>query len=568
MHQPLEILKKYWGHDKFRPMQLEIIESVLQKNDTLALLPTGGGKSVCFQVPALLLEGVCLVVSPLIALMKDQVQQLLDRGISSASIYSGMAYAEIDKTLDDAVDGHIKFLYISPERLKTVLFIERLKKMKVSLLAIDEAHCISKWGYDFRPSYLLINEVKEFIPAVPTIALTATATNLIRKDIIEKLEFKKPKVFVQSFARENLSYSVIESDNKEVKLLQILNKVPGSFVVYTKTRKRTSEIAKFLKENNVSADFYHAGLPIKDRNKKQEDWINNKIRVVVSTNAFGMGIDKPDVRGVVHVDLCENMEAYYQESGRAGRDNLKAYAISIYNDVDIENLERNLTLKYPEFSFVKKVYQSLCNYYKLAIGAELFNSFDFEIQHFCSTFGINPSLTHYALKLLENQGVIYLNEVYFNPSKLIIKANGRELSDFQEKNESLNNFTKILLRIYGGQVFSNYVNISETEIANAAFISFDEAVKNLNFLKNIQLIDYLPQNAVPQLGFLTERQDAENLNIDHKELEKRKTNEKRALASIKLYTLQKSKCRMLFIQDYFDEATEKNVEFVITVSDQ
>ena len=557
MHAPEDILKKIWGYDQFRPLQKEIISSVLEKKDTLALLPTGGGKSICFQVPALALEGMCIVVSPLIALMKDQVRQLKERGIEAEAIFSGMLNSEINTILDAAVNNKLKFLYVSPERLKTNAFQERTKYMNISLLAIDEAHCISKWGYDFRPAYLQIGAYKELLGNIPTIALTATATKKVRQDIIEKLNLKKANVFVQSFARENLSYSVIESDLKEHKLLQILNKIDGSAIVYAKTRNRTVEFAKFLKLNKVSADYYHAGLSLKDRNKKQEEWITNKTRVVVSTNAFGMGIDKPDVRCVVHVDLCENLEAYYQESGRAGRDNLKAYAVVLYNENDIENLEDNLDLKYPDTSYLQKVYQSLCNYYKLAFESVTYDTFDFDIQNFASTFGLKVRETHYALKLLESQALIYLSDAYFNPSKLKIVASSTDFYNFQLRNPKYEVFCKTILRIYGGEIYANYVNINEQEISQAYLSSQIEVVQNFEFLKKQNIVDYVPQKSTPQLGFLTARKDADRLPINHKEIEERKINEKRALRAIRNFTVQKSKCRMLLIQDYFDETTEK-----------
>jgi ATP-dependent DNA helicase RecQ len=557
MLSPLEILKKHWGYTQFRPLQAEIIETVLSGKDTLALLPTGGGKSICFQVPGLAVDGVCIVISPLIALMKDQVYQLNKRDIAAKAVFSGMPFSEIDKTLDEAAAGNLKFLYVSPERIRTKLFLERLKRMKVGLLAIDEAHCISKWGHDFRPAYMQIKEIKQYIPKVPTIALTATATNLVRKEIIEQLEIKNCEVFVQSFARKNLCYSVIESDYKEKKIAQILHRIQGSAIVYSKTRKQTVEITKSLAKLGVKADFYHAGLSVKERNTKQDAWIKNQTRVIVSTNAFGMGIDKPDVRVVIHTDLPENMEAYYQESGRAGRDNEKAYAVSLFNPNDLENLEKNLQLKYPEISFIKKVYQSLCNYLKLAWGAEIWESFDFDIHDFASTFGLNPRDTHYALKILENQNIIFLNDAYFNPSKVKIIASSKEFYGFQLRNPNYEPFTKTLLRIYGGEIFTNYLIISEIEIGNLTFSSFDEIVKTLTFMHNQKLIDYVPQKSKPQLGFLSARQDAENLSIDYRELEIRKRNDKKALRAISQYTLNTSKCRMLMIQDYFDEITSQ-----------
>lgn len=555
MLTPEEILKKYWGYDSFRPLQLDIINSILNKNNTLALLPTGGGKSVCFQVPALINEGICIVVSPLIALMKDQVFQLTERGIPAAAVYSGMHYSEIDQALDDGIYNGLKFLYVSPERLKTELFIVRAKQMKISFLAIDEAHCISKWGYDFRPAYLAIKEFLALIPDIKTIALTATATTEVKNDIIKQLKLVRPKVFVQSFARKNLSYSVAYSDFKEDKVVDILNRIAGTSIIYVKTRKKTVEVAKALKSKGIVADYYHAGLELKERNKKQDDWISDKIRVIVSTNAFGMGIDKADVRSVIHLDLCENMEAYYQESGRAGRDNEKAYAISLYNSNDIDNLGVNLELKYPELVFVKKVYQSLCNYYKLAIGSQVNHSFDFDIHEFSSTFGINPKLCHYALKLLENQGLVYFNDAYFNPSKLKIICSPKELYAFQIRNVKYDRFIKTILRIYGGEIFANFINISELEIGNACFTPQNDIREMLAFLNNQKIIIYEAQNSKSQMGFLTPRQDAENLPFNHKEIELRKQADIKALNSIKKYTSEELNCRMLMIQDYFDEVS-------------
>jgi ATP-dependent DNA helicase RecQ len=394
---------------------MEIIQSVLDGQDTLALLPTGGGKSICFQVPALCMDGICVVVSPLIALMKDQVENLLKRDISAVAVYSGMNYKEIDRILDNAVYGSYKFLYLSPERLMTELAIERIKRMNVSLLAVDEAHCISQWGYDFRPPYLRIAELREHLPNVPVIALTATATPEVVLDIQEKLEFNKKKqaVFQQSFERSNLVYVVRESDDKENKLLEIVKNVQGCGIVYVRNRKKTKEFAELLVKNNVAADFYHAGLSAEERSAKQDAWINNKTRIVVATNAFGMGIDKPDVRLVVHMDLPDNLEAYFQEAGRGGRDGKKSYSVLLYNKTDKRQLEENYRVSFPDMKDIRRVYHGLGNYLQLATGSGLGQSFDFEIQHFCSHFGLDILPTYSVLRVLEQEGWLILSESVF-----------------------------------------------------------------------------------------------------------------------------------------------------------
>jgi ATP-dependent DNA helicase RecQ len=375
-----QILKQYWHYDAFRPLQEEIINSIMDGKDTLALLPTGGGKSVCFQVPALMLEGICIVVSPLIALMKDQVEQLKRRGINATAIYSGMSKREIDITLDNCIYSDIKFLYVSPERLKTELFIERARKMKISLLAIDEAHCVSQWGYDFRPPYLQIADFKEEVNIQRTIALTATATKEVKEDIVLKLDLKDCQKFQKSFVRENLSYSAFQLENKQAKLIEILTNVQGSSVVYVRSRKRTQKVAELLTQNGIAASFYHAGLSGTIRDERQAAWIENKTRVIVATNAFGMGIDKPDVRTVVHLDLPDTLEAYYQEAGRAGRDEKKAYAVALYHLQDKEELTDRVERSVVTKDELKRTYQALANYYKLAIGSQAFSSYDFEFE--------------------------------------------------------------------------------------------------------------------------------------------------------------------------------------------
>ena len=380
-----EILKQVFGWDDFRPVQKDVVFSVLDGKDTLALMPTGGGKSLCYQVPGLVKDGVCLVVSPLIALMKDQVDQLKRRGVLAAAIFSGMSYREIDRTLDNCIHGNYKFLFVSPERLKSELFIERFRQMNINLIAVDEAHCISQWGYDFRPPYLEIAEIRKYHPSISVLALTASATPQVEADILEKLEMKNPEIFRQSFARENLSYSVRLVENKLEKGCEILNRVSGSAIWYVRNRQATHQIAKALNQLGIKAGAYHAGMSMADRSKQQEFWMKNQLRVMVSTNAFGMGIDKPDVRVVIHSDLPENLENYYQEAGRAGRDRKKAYAVLLSNEADFENVLGRAALVYPPIDFVRKVYQCLANYFRIAVGSNMLSSFDFEWGEFATS---------------------------------------------------------------------------------------------------------------------------------------------------------------------------------------
>jgi ATP-dependent DNA helicase RecQ len=547
------ILKQYWGYDHFRPVQEDAIRSVLAGTDTLVLLPTGGGKSVCFQVPVLAVEGVCIVVTPLIALMKDQVEQLKRRGIAAAAIHSGMNLREIDITLDNCIHGPTKFLYVSPERLRTDLMIERTKQMKVCLLAVDEAHCISAWGYDFRPSYLLIADYRRCIPGVPVVALTATATNEVRLDIMDKLEMRDPKMFMQSFARANLSYSTFLEENKERKLLQVLNNVPGTSIVYVRTRKRTKELADWLGRQGISAQAYHAGLPFRDRMQRQANWINSQIRVVVSTNAFGMGIDKPDVRSVIHYDLPANLEAYYQEAGRAGRDERKAYAVALFNNVDLEELAENVERKYPPISVLRRVYQALANYYKIAIGAGEFTSYSFDIQDFAGIFGLVVNETHYALKLLEQEGFLQLSENFSEPSKLHFLVDNRQLYDFQVRYPDLDSLIKVILRTYGGELFSEYLKIAETELAQIYFAPVQEIIKKLNFMKEREIVDYEPFRDKPQLTFMTPRYDAELLPLNVYEIQKRRDKDLLKIRAVAAYAVNTNRCRTILLLEYFDE---------------
>jgi ATP-dependent DNA helicase RecQ len=547
------ILKKYWGYDQFRPLQEDAIRCVLNATDTLVLLPTGGGKSICFQVPVMAMEGVCIVVTPLIALMKDQVEQLKRRDISAAAIHSGMNRHEIDITLDNCIHGHTKFLYVSPERLRTEIMIQRAKQMKICLLAIDESHCISAWGYDFRPSYLLISDFRDLLPGVPVMALTATATEEVRVDIIDKLKMKSARVFKQSFARANLSYSAFAEENKERKLVQILKNVPGTSIVYVRTRKRTKELADSLIRNGIPALAYHAGLPFKDRGDRQSAWIRNQTRVVVATNAFGMGIDKPDVRSVVHYDLPENLEAYYQEAGRAGRDEKKAYAVALFNKIDLEELIESVERKYPPFELIRRVYQALANYYKIPVGGSEFVNYNFDIKDFTGIFGLPVNETHYALKLLEEEGFIQLGENFNEPSKLHFIVDNRQLYDFQIRYREMDSFIKVILRLYGGELFTEYVKISESEIAQIFFAPQQEVIKKLVFMQERDILVYEPRRDQPQITYMTPRFEASLLPLNIREIEKKKKRDLDKASAVVHYASHTKQCRTLLLLEYFNE---------------
>ncbi|NBB20384.1 RecQ family ATP-dependent DNA helicase [Runella sp. CRIBMP] len=552
-----EILKQYWGYDQFRPLQEEIIQSVLAKRDTLALLPTGGGKSLCFQIPALAMEGVCIVVTPLIALMKDQVEQLRRRNIMAAAIYSGMNWHEIDIVLDNCIHGTTKFLYVSPERLRADIFLTRAKMMKINLLAIDEAHCISQWGYDFRPSYLQIAEFHALIPGVPIIALTASATEPVKLDICEKLQMREPAVFQATFARSNLSYSAFFEENKDSRLVRILQNVPGSAIIYVRNRRRTKEVADWLNRQGIRAEFYHAGIPTKQRGEKQEAWIRNRVRVMVATNAFGMGIDKPDVRVVIHIDLPDNLEAYYQEAGRAGRDGQKAYAVALYSPKDLNELVRNVEQKYPPIELVRRVYQALANFYRVPVGGGELEYFDFDLQTFTGTFGLPASETHYAIKLLEEEGFLQLSDAYNSSSKIHIVVDNRALYDLQLKYPQYDSFIKLLLRMYGGEIFTQFVNISESVIAQKHYIMEPDVVKMLQSLHDLGVLVYEKQRDKPQLSFLTPRYDADMLPINALAIQEKHRADLERIEAVANYVQHSTRCRTQLLQQYFGEHTDE-----------
>ena len=558
METPHTILKRYWNHTAFRPLQEDIVNSVLQGNDTLALLPTGGGKSVCFQVPALLMDGICVVITPLIALMKDQVEQLKRRHIEAVAIHSGLARREIDILLDNCVYGTIKFLYVSPERLLTEIFIARVKRMKVCLIAVDEAHCISQWGYDFRPSYLKIASLRELKPDVPVIALTATATQQVRDDILQKLAFKETAgIFQKSFARENLSFVVRHTENKERKVLEILTKVKGSSIIYVRSRKATQDIADWLVKKKITASFYHAGLDFEERGRRQEEWIKNEKRVIVATNAFGMGIDKPDVRLVIHLDLPENLEAYYQEAGRGGRDGHRAYAAVIYQEADLVNLKTKVEQSQPSPAYLKKVYQALANYYQLAEGSAEGQSYSFELNDFVERFQLHATEVYAGLKKLEEEGLIQFNESYYSPSRLHLSLDKGKLYEFQVANARFDPTIKMVLRLYGGELMSGFVNISEAQLAKALKISTSEMYKMLEHLHGLRVLIYEPAKDKPQVTFLMPRQDADRLPLNLQRMEERRQLILGKMNAMIGYVTNTHRCRMQVIQDYFDEVTFK-----------
>ncbi|MGC3943364.1 MAG: RecQ family ATP-dependent DNA helicase [Chryseolinea sp.] len=557
METPHSILKKYWKHDRFRPLQEDIIQAVLSGRDVLALLPTGGGKSVCFQVPALLLEGICVVVTPLIALMKDQVEQLKGRGIEAVAVYSAMPRAQIDVLLDNCVYGQVKFLYVSPERLHNDLFLARFQRMKVGLLAVDEAHCISQWGYDFRPQYLEIATIREVHPNVPVVALTATATRQVALDIMDKLQFREGGIrFQKSFARDNLAFVIRKTENKEKKLLEVLRKVKGSGIIYVRSRKATQEIGSWLTQRGIPASHYHAGLTFEERTARQDSWVKNQVRVMVATNAFGMGIDKPDVRVVIHLDLPENIESYYQEAGRGGRDEKRAYAVVIFHDADIQNLEIKAEQSQPGPAYLARVYQALCNYFQLAIGSGDGESFDFELQDFSERFQLHAAEVFHALKRLESEALIQFNESFYSPSAVHMVADRTRLYEFQIANARFDPIIKLLLRLYGGELLSGFTKISEGQIARALKATHREVVDMLQHLNELKLIIYLPVKDKPQITFTLPRQDADRLPLDAKRLEARRAfilSKMKAMSDF----VTKDRCRMQLIQEYFDEETDK-----------
>ena len=538
-------------------MQREIIESVLRKEDTLALLPTGGGKSICFQVPAMAQDGLCLVISPLIALMKDQVQNLTQRGIKAAAIYSGMNYKQIDAMLDNCIYGDYKFLYVSPERLAGDDFQVRMERMKISLLAVDEAHCISQWGYDFRPPYMKIAEVREKLKGVPVIALTATATPEVVKDIQNKLLFKKEHVLQQSFVRKNLSYVVRPSRNKEESLIEILTKVKGSAIVYARNRKKTKEFSDYLNKRGIRSDFYHAGLEPLVRSEKQDSWIKNKTRVICSTNAFGMGIDKPDVSLVIHMDLADSLEAYFQEAGRVGRDEKKAYAVQLTDSYDITQLDKKIAESQPSIDLIKDVYHSLCTFLRIAYYSGMNRSFDFDLRSFAELCKLHQTKVYAILKILEQQGFIYLAESISNPSMIKAIAAKDVIYKFQTDHKNYEAIIKFILRTSEG-VFMDFSPIEEDAVASRLKIPLKETVEQLQALHKMKVISYQPRKENAQIIFLQNRVKREDLMLDIEFIKKRSANFEEKLKAVKFYVTEKYVCRTKLLVKYFGESIEED----------
>ncbi len=555
--QYYKILKDYWGFDQFRPLQLDIISSVGQGFSSLALMPTGGGKSLTFQVPAMALDGMCLVISPLVALMKDQVENLKNRGIKAAAIYSGMSHEQILNTLENCEYGDFKFLYVSPERLKTELFLNRIKFLKISMIAVDEAHCISQWGYDFRPSYLQIADLLRILPDnTPILALTATATPIVADDIQEKLRFGEKRIFCKSFERQNLNYVVRHTDSKLEQMLRILNSVKGSSIVYVRSRQQTKEISDFINNHHIAADFFHAGLSDTDKTRKQDAWKRGEIRVVVATNAFGMGIDKPDVRTVIHIELPDSLEAYFQEAGRAGRDEQTAYAVLLYSKADGAKLKKRISDNFPNKEFIEKVYQSLANYFNLAVGSGFEACYSFSLADFCTICRLPMNQTYSALKILELAGYIELTDELDNPSVLQFVASREELYHFRSQNPDLELLIEVLLRSYTG-LFAQNVHINEDVIAQRLGTSRNNVYENLLKLHKIGIVRYIPFKKTPFLIYSQNRVDNKDLVIPKNVYEERMQRYIKRIEAILEYAEDTEICLNMKLLDYFGQTTDK-----------
>lgn len=550
---PEDILKQYWGYDSFRPSQREIVQQPLNGKDALALLPTGGGKSICFQVPALCMEGICIVISPLIALMKDQVMNLNKRGIQALALHSGLKYYEIDAELDRCVNGDYKFLYLSPERLRTEIFQVRVKMMRVCLIAVDEAHCISQWGYDFRPPYLQIADLRELLPKVPVLALTATATPQVVSDIQSRLRFTALNVIRQSFRRPNLTYTILREEDFKGRLLRIYQRMAGSSVIYVRSRKKTEDVARFLTTQGVPSTFYHAGLAPDDRDSRQNEWITGRVQVMVATNAFGMGIDKPDVRSVIHLGFPDSLEAYFQEAGRAGRDGLPSFAIALIQERDIDDLRLSLENVFPSREFISGVYNALGNWFHLANGSGIDEWFDFHIGQFCERYSWKPQEVLQSISFLEKADHLILSTHSDPRSTLRITIHHDQLYDLEVRNPRTARVTKVLLRSYSG-LFENQVPISEQVLARRSGYELKDTVAILEKLHAAKVIDYRPSKGQPKINFVNGRLPKGHLHISNELYEKRKASVLTTRKAALLYVDSKLICRSRLLLGYFGES--------------
>ena len=547
-----QTLERYWGYTSFREGQMAIIQSVMDRRDTLALMPTGGGKSLTYQVPTLAREGLCIVVTPLIALMKDQVDRLRRMGVSATAIHSGMSYTQIDNALDNCVYGDVKFLYVAPERLATEAFRLRVQRMKVSLLAVDEAHCISQWGYDFRPSYLRIAELRQHLKDVPVLALTASATEMVAKDIMHHLGFQEPNILRSSFARPNLSYAVRHTDDKQEQLLRVINNVGGSGIVYMRSREGCEQLCETLRNQGISASYYHAGLPHAERSMRQEEWTSGKVRVMVATNAFGMGIDKADVRFVVHFTMCDSLESYYQEAGRAGRDGQRSYAVLLSSSDDSSKITKRFDAEFPPLEEVKSIYEKICDFVQVAVGDGLYASFIFNIHEFCRRERIYIGKVRAAINLLEQNDYLTLTEEMENPARIHFCISRDELYRIRVGRNELDHIIRIILRLYNG-VFTEFRPIDERSIASASGYTIERVKELLKRMWQLRIIRYIPANSSPMLFFNEERLPTKDLYISPETYVHRKELMAERFENMLHYAEQQTECRSVVLQRYFGD---------------